>query len=684
MSEEKVSTENQEESQNKGSETISLNPARYSLMGQVLDDRYVVIDAIGEGDLTMVYMGQAMESRETVAIKTLKYDNPELIEKFEKEIQTFKAVKHPNMVEIKDDLKSASGLPVVVMEYVEGVTLKQLLESLGRIDDENTILSVVTGICEALEYVHSKGLFHGNIDPSQVLISENEVADDFSVKVTDWGTAGLGQPYKFPDGKIRSYDFVSPEKKKGEYTAVNTDIFSLGALTYLLVSGKNPLSSTNLSSLVAGKTSGADGPNFTPLTHLALDLPHLTELNKLLEQALEQDPDWRMPSISQFKKEITDWHRIAISEEFDEYDDLDLEFEEEDFREEEDSEVPTGSVPESGPEDVADFDPLADLSTISATEVEPLAVSEQPVIEEQKSHKEERPDIRDEVTATAQSQVVKFEAGPSFYTDLYKKAGEVAERERQEKARAAEEKARAEAEAEAEAAASAAAAAAAVAEEPVKSVTEEEVLEAAKKEPRKRRRRRSRSTQQNVRTTIRNLVSLRENQMNQEETMAMQFAGKFSAKGPRLSPGATAVRLGAACIITAILTGLALFNMDGLYSFYQHSSLFLSNITSGEEEEEPQPEEDENLTEGKKGKDKTKAGLKTEQVSVPKLSLNFKLTSSSHSRLKLNKLEKSTPLGSEFYKNWRHSAYSKKTTNNSRVGNRRRIDYRKFDENWLK
>lgn len=656
MSEEKVSIENQEDSQNKGSETISLSPARYSLMGQVLDDRYVVIDAIGEGDLTMVYMGQSMDSRETVAIKTLKYDNPDLIERFEKEIQVFKAVKHPNMVEVKEELRSNAGLPVVVMEYVEGVTLKQLLESLGRIDDENTILSIVTGICEALEYVHGKGLFHGNIDPNQVLISENEVADDFQVKVTDWGTAGLGQTYKFPDSKNRSYDFMSPEKKKGEFTAVNTDIFSLGALTYLLVSGKSALSSTKLSSLVAGKKTSSDGPNFTPLTHLALDLPNLTELNKLLEQALEQDPDWRMPSISQFKKELTDWHRIAVREEFDEYDDLDL-----------DMDFESGS--ESG------FDPLADLSTISASEVEPAPIKEESE-SEQKPEKRERPDIRDEVTATAQSQVVNFDAGPSFYTDLYKKAGEVAEKERQEKARAAEEKARAEAEAETEAAAAAAA-------QTNKSVSENEVLEAARKEPRKRRRRRSRSTQQNVRTTIRNLVSLRENQMSQEETMAMQFAGKFSAKGPRLSPGATAIRLGAACLITALLTGLALFNMDGLYSFYQHSSLFLSNITSGEENL-PEQEDDE-AAEPKKAKDKTEQpGLKTEKVSVPKLSLNFKLTSSSQSRLKLNKLEKSTPLASEFYKNWRHSAYSKKATNNSKVGNRRRIDYRKFDENWLK
>lgn len=656
MSEEKVSIENQEDSQNKGSETISLSPARYSLMGQVLDDRYVVIDAIGEGDLTMVYMGQSMDSRETVAIKTLKYDNPDLIERFEKEIQVFKAVKHPNMVEVKEELRSNAGLPVVVMEYVEGVTLKQLLESLGRIDDENTILSIVTGICEALEYVHGKGLFHGNIDPNQVLISENEVADDFQVKVTDWGTAGLGQTYKFPDSKNRSYDFMSPEKKKGEFTAVNTDIFSLGALTYLLVSGKSALSSTKLSSLVAGKKTSSDGPNFTPLTHLALDLPNLTELNKLLEQALEQDPDWRMPSISQFKKELTDWHRIAVREEFDEYDDLDL-----------DMDFESGS--ESG------FDPLADLSTISASEVEPAPIKEESE-SEQKPEKRERPDIRDEVTATAQSQVVNFDAGPSFYTDLYKKAGEVAEKERQEKARAAEEKARAEAEAETEAAAAAAA-------QTNKSVSENEVLEATRKEPRKRRRRRSRSTQQNVRTTIRNLVSLRENQMSQEETMAMQFAGKFSAKGPRLSPGATAIRLGAACLITALLTGLALFNMDGLYSFYQHSSLFLSNITSGEENL-PEQEDDE-AAEPKKAKDKTEQpGLKTEKVSVPKLSLNFKLTSSSQSRLKLNKLEKSTPLASEFYKNWRHSAYSKKATNNSKVGNRRRIDYRKFDENWLK
>lgn len=648
MPEDTTSMDTREESTESTPEKVVLTGAKYSLMGQMIDDRYIVIDVIGEGDLTVVYMGQSADSRETVAIKTLKYGNPELIARFLEEVEKFKQIKHPAVVEIIEQFEGENKLPILVMEYIEGVTLKQLLESLNRIDEENTLLSILSGVCDALEYVHSKGMFHGGLNPNQILISENEVADDFTVKVSDFGTASLINEFELPESaraKASNYaSFLSPEQKAQEYLAVNTDVFSLGAITYLMISGKNPMQSKKLSALVAGSSS--DGPSFTPLTHLALDLPCLTELNQLMEQALEADPDWRMPSVSQFKKDLIDWHKKAIVEDFDDAEEF-----------------------ETGIDSAADFDAIDDteFDVDDGAEIE-SAVEDPTIIQASESTSiptnTERPGIRDEVTATGQSNVVSFKAEPSYYSELYKKESESTET-------TAEPHTDTNADADTSPDPNS---------EADKIILEEQVLKAAEEAPKKkkRRRRRSRSTQQNVRTTIRNLVSLRENQINQEETMAMQFAGKFSAKGPRRSPKDTAIRLGGACLVTAILTGLVMANLDTIQDVYHQTSLMLGSINSEEEEDEEIAIEPPSKTKAEEEK------LKTKKIKKPILSLKVPLISSAKKRHKLNKLEKQTPLASDFYKNWRHSAYSKKTMNNSKVGNRRRIDYKEFDENWLK
>lgn len=663
MPEDTTSMDTREESKESTPKKVVLTGAKYSLMGQMIDDKYIVIDVIGEGDLTVVYMGQSADSRETVAIKTVKYGNPELIARFLEEVEKFKQIKHPAVVEIIEQFEGENKLPILVMEYIEGVTLKQLLESLNRIDEENTLLSILSGVCDALEYVHSKGMFHGGLNPNQILISENEVADDFTVKVCDFGTASLINEFELPESaraKASNYaSFLSPEQKAQEYVAVNTDVFSLGAITYLMISGKNPMKSKKLSALVAGSSS--DGPSFTPLTHLALDLPCLTELNQLMEQALEADPDWRMPSVSQFKKDLIDWHKKAIVEDFDDAEEF-----------------------ETGIDSAADFDAIDDteFDMDDGAEIE-SAVEDPTIIQASESTSiptnTERPGIRDEVTATGQSNVVSFKAEPSYYSELYKKESESTETVGEEEDLTTV----------AEAATDRGTGAGTVADpdpnpnpnsEADKIILEEQVLKAAEEAPKKkkRRRRRSRSTQQNVRTTIRNLVSLRENQINQEETMAMQFAGKFSAKGPRRSPKDTAIRLGGACLVTAILTGLVMANLDTIQDVYHQTSLMLGSINSEEEEDEEIAIEPPSKTKAEEEK------LKTKKIKKPILSLKVPLISSAKKRHKLNKLEKQTPLASEFYKNWRHSAYSKKTMNNSKVGNRRRIDYKEFDENWLK
>ena len=248
MSEETTQINSKEESpQDKSSlgdnnATIELVKAsNYSLMGEVISDKYIVIDAIGEGALSIVYLGQCMESRESVAIKTLKYSNPELIEKFINNCKTFQEIKHPNIVEILDIDEHTNGQPVVVMNYIEGVSIRQLLDNIGKIDDENTLTSIVTGICSALEYIHTKSLVHGGLTPNQVLISENEVADDFTVTLTDCGTSFLGAEFSPSQSNNSELSYYSPEQLANEYVAINTDIYSLGVITYELLTGKHRL-----------------------------------------------------------------------------------------------------------------------------------------------------------------------------------------------------------------------------------------------------------------------------------------------------------------------------------------------------------------------------------------------------------------------------------------------------------
>ena len=306
-----------------------LEPAKYSLLGEILSDRYIVIDAIGEGALSIVYLGQCMETQDSVAIKTLKFKNPELEARFIEQSNIFKELNHPNIIEILDVFTHTNGQPVVIMKYIEGITLTKLMESAGRIEEENTLLSIITGVCDALEYSHMKSHYHGGLTPNQLLVSETSDSDDLKVTVTDFSTSYLTYLFRKNENDPKS-DYLSPEQKNNEYVAFNTDVFSLGTVVYELVSGKKPFATKKLSALVEGKSSA--GPTFTPITHMALKLSGLAALNQILESSLDNDPDWRMPSISQFRKEMQDWHAKAINElgtssytDLSQFDDIDFE-----------------------------------------------------------------------------------------------------------------------------------------------------------------------------------------------------------------------------------------------------------------------------------------------------------------------------------------------------------------------
>lgn len=624
--------------------------SNYSLMGEVIDDKYIVIDAIGEGRTSIVYLGQSMDTRESVAIKTLKFKNPELIETVFKGARTFKEIEHPNLVKILDVIEHTNGQPVVVMKYVEGISITQLLETMGKIDDENTLVSIVSGVCSAIEYIHTKSTFHGALSPNQILVSENEVADDLTVTLTDCGISFTGLDCCASLDNELSYS--SPEQRKSEYVGVNTDIYSLGVITYKLLTGKHPFARKKLSSLVAGKSE--DEPTFIPLTHHGLDLPCLTKLNQLLEQSLEKDPDWRMPSISQFKKELLDWRDEAV---LDDYDEADDDF---DIDDEFDKAFEDESVKQPAAENI-----LAKQAIEAPKEEEPKTNLDEDKIKTE-SQKEE----------DALRENVNFQATPSFYNELYTEG--LKEKTPEPAKEVVKEPESKEVESKDE-----------ISSPSVKdvlgdnsgiaSITEEEVARASK-DKRRRRRKTTRSTQQNVRTTIRNLVKLRENQGSQEETMTMQFVEKLSSKGPRQSPKKTAIKLVVGCSVTAILTGLVMLNIESLQSAFFSGSQWFGEITK-EKKPEEKIAKTPDIEDEVKVENKSLKSLKAIKKSLEKVNPNAPLESSSSKRLKLKPLEKQTPLASEYYKNWRHHRHQLPS---SKVGKRRRIDYKEFNQDWLK
>ena len=673
MTAESTSTNKPEEFQNSVQEfDKTLVPAKYSLMGQIISDKYIVIDMIGEGSLSVVYLGQCGETRDSVAIKTLKYDNEELKKRFLETTQSFQDLKHPNIVDILEITESDEGLPVVVMKYVEGITIKTLLDNIGKIDDEGTLFSIVTGICEALEYTHVKNRYHGGLSPTQILIAEDQETDGFNVTINDYGTSLLSSQFAKEEKGHYLDDYLSPEQKKGEYFSVSTDIYSVAAIAYELITGHTPFQ--------PDEDDPDSEPEYTPLTEFELEIAKVDVLNQLLEQALEQDPDWRMPNISQFKKELADWHEIALNEYYDDsegnlnetdlnqYDDNeldDLEFEE---KETEEAQVETNAATKE-PQVEKEIDVISASTETIDREGSPIADS---------MEDEDDGEIADSIDGEIDKTVKISKAKPVDIkaTQLEVQAKEAKEEtpvKRKRRDRSAVKKTQAE-----------------IPEQPTQEapsdvpvIDEEEIVKAGKREAKRRRvrkRRVTKSTQSNVRATIRNLVQLRENQTNQESTMVMQFTEKFANKGARQSPQKTILKLSVGAISFVVVFCLVLFNFDTIKGSFFAGSEFMGQLTAKQDEEETKKKveiKDEKVKVIEKGFKKIKEEDEKQMESASKGELESSLVT----RLKLKSVEKQTPLASHYYKNWRHRDHLIK---NSKVGKRRRIDYKEFNKNWLK
>ncbi len=209
-------------------------------MGEtILGNRYEILRKIGDGGMAFVYEAKDRLLNRTVALKVLRpefVDDEEFLGKFKREAEAVASLSHPNIVNVYD-VGEEKRVHYIVMEYVEGKNLKEIIKDEGTLD-EYTALEITKQIAMALSAAHKKGIVHRDIKPHNILISN----EDRNVKVTDFGIAkAVSNSTMTNIGTIiGSVHYFSPEQAKGKFVSTNADLYSLGIVLYEMLVGKVP------------------------------------------------------------------------------------------------------------------------------------------------------------------------------------------------------------------------------------------------------------------------------------------------------------------------------------------------------------------------------------------------------------------------------------------------------------
>ena len=250
-------------------------------IGQIVKDRYEILEILGEGGMAFVYKARDMQLERFVAIKTLKpnYVNQEtFVDRFKREAKTAANLNHPNIVQIFD--WGIEDEPYFVMEYIEGNTLTSIIAK-KRTISLSDILFIGAQVSSGLHAAHQKGLVHRDIKPGNIMITP-----DGKVKVTDFGIVSLQNEESdiTKTGSILgTASYISPEQAQGKPVSIESDLYSLGTVLYELITGKAPFSGDSpISTATKHLTEKPEKPSL-----FRRDLPKGVEtaILKLLEKA---------------------------------------------------------------------------------------------------------------------------------------------------------------------------------------------------------------------------------------------------------------------------------------------------------------------------------------------------------------------------------------------------------------
>jgi len=273
------------------------------LVGQVLENKYRILEVIGWGGMSVVYKARHELVDRLVAIKTVKFkpnERPDVWQRFQREIVTLSRLSHPNVVTVYDCIVGNDGQPYVVMDHIQGCTLDDILQSAGRLQLRR-LCSIASQVASAVEHAHRHNVIHRDLKPANIMILGED--DNFEVKVVDFGLAKLGEDDQrlTQTGQLwGSPPYISPEQIKGGNVDHRCDIYSLGIVTYEMATGRDPFASEVVYEMLHHHLHH-EPPSFAEVCPSS---PPPRELEAVVKKALAKDPNDRYQSMADFKEDL--------------------------------------------------------------------------------------------------------------------------------------------------------------------------------------------------------------------------------------------------------------------------------------------------------------------------------------------------------------------------------------------
>ncbi len=269
-------------------------------IGRLLDSRYEILEVIGTGGMAVVYRALCHRLNRPVAIKILKdelSEDAEFRRRFHAESQAVAMLSHPNIVNVYD-VSHSDNLDYIVMELIDGITLKQYMEQKGALNWRE-VLHFSTQIAKALEHAHSRGIIHRDIKPHNIMVLK-----DGSVKVADFGIARVSSAQStLTREALGSVHYISPEQAKGSKTDYRSDLYSLGVVMYEMLTGKPPYDGETPVSVAI---QHINGQAVRPRT---LDPQIPVGLDQITMRAMTADLDLRYESASGMLRDLDEFRK---------------------------------------------------------------------------------------------------------------------------------------------------------------------------------------------------------------------------------------------------------------------------------------------------------------------------------------------------------------------------------------
>ena len=266
------------------------------MIGKVLDNRYELLEEVGQGGMALVYRAFDRRTGHDVAVKILRPEynqDQEYFARFQREATAVSKMNHHNIVNLLD-MGQQDGMRYLVMEFVDGRTLKKVIEQKGPLS-ANVTAQIALRILSALQHAHNKGIIHRDIKPQNILVHA-----DGHIKVTDFGIARVvgTNTISSKESIMGSAQYFSPEQAKGQTVGFPSDLYSVGVVMYEMLTGKPPFNGDNQLAIAMQHIHSKP----KPIHEIIPEVP--AALEKVVEKAMEKRPEHRYQTAVEMAQDI--------------------------------------------------------------------------------------------------------------------------------------------------------------------------------------------------------------------------------------------------------------------------------------------------------------------------------------------------------------------------------------------